>query len=67
MSGPTSKGTGIRGFIGPPQRFHLTGWAFDTDQPDAHLTIEVWLDGASLGETIAHLQFEHLAKAGVGM
>ncbi len=58
--------TGVRGVVGPPQRFHLSGWTFDPDRPDAHLAVEIWLDGERIGETSAHLFFDHLAKAGVG-
>src|SRR4051812_4199120 len=50
----------VRGFVGPPRKFQVHGWAFDADSPDAHLSVEIVLDGEALGTATAALFYEHL-------
>jgi tetratricopeptide (TPR) repeat protein len=56
----------VRGFIGPLRSFQVHGWAFDAGKPNDHVTIEVCIDGQTIGTTTASLFYEHLAKAGIG-
>lgn len=56
----------IRGGIDRIQDGKVTGWLFDSNQPEQRLTVETILDGFSLARAEANLPREDLANAGIG-
>jgi hypothetical protein len=56
----------LSGYLEAVERFQVRGWAFDCEQPDQHLVVEVSVEGQSSGTTEANLWRADLAKSGVG-
>ena len=57
---------GIVGFVDFVSPRRVSGWAFHVEAPDEHLLIEVALDSIPIGQSVANLLREDLAKAGIG-
>ena len=56
----------IEGYIDRCTPGSVAGWAWDSERPDRRIVVEVFLDGARLGQTAAEHFRQDLVDAGIG-
>jgi len=56
----------LSGFLEAVERFQARGWAFDRDQPERHLVVELLVAGQPVGTAIANLYRADLEQNNIG-
>lgn len=56
----------IQGYLEYVQAFRVHGWAYDSQNPDRHVTVEIMCGDARLGEARADMFREDLKTGGIG-
>jgi hypothetical protein len=57
----------LKGHIEAVERFQARGWAYDGDQPEQHLVVELVVAGQPIGTVVANLWRADLEQNGVGV
>jgi glycosyltransferase involved in cell wall biosynthesis len=65
-SNPNTDKVTIRGSLDGPIYGTARGWAFDSDNPNARISVEVSVDGKVFETVVANIYREDLEKAGMG-